>query len=234
MLTAVGADAAGNSQATAMSSCRTRPKSPGGLVAAYGFNEGSSVQVTDASGQGNTGTISSATWAPAGRFGAALSFNGTSSWVTVADAASVRLTTGMTIEAWVNPASSTGWRSVVLKETGGGLAYALYAANNASLPAGYIHTSTDVGLNGTTATPLNSWTHLAFTYDGAAMRMFVNGAQVSTRAVTGSVSVASGALRIGGNSVWGEYFRGLIDEVRIYNRPLNAGEIQADMSTPIP
>jgi len=122
----------------------------------------------------------------------------------------------------------------VLKETGGGLAYALYGANNASLPAGYIHTNTDVGLNGTTATPLNSWTHLALTYDGAAMRMFVNGAQVSTRAVTGSVSVASGALRIGGNSVWGEYFRGLIDEVRIYNRPLNAGEIQADMSTPIP
>ena len=40
-------------------------------------------------------------------------------------------------------------------------------------------------------------------------------------------------LRIGGNAVWGEYFSGLIDEVRIYNRALTAAEIQADMNTPI-
>jgi len=46
--------------------------------------------------------------------------------------------------------------------------------------------------------------------------------------------VTSGALRIGGNSVSGEYFRGVIDEVRIYNRALAASEIQTDMSTPIP
>ena len=50
----------------------------------------------------------------------------------------------------------------------------------------------------------------------------------------GSASVTSGALRIGGNSVWGEYFRGSIDEVRIYNRALSGGEIQTDMGTPIP
>jgi hypothetical protein len=72
------------------------------------------------------------------------------------------------------------------------------------------------------------------TYDGATLRMFVNGAQVSSRALTGSAVVTSGALRIGGNSVWGEYFRGLIDEVRIYNRALTASEIQTDMNTPIP
>ena len=41
------------------------------------------------------------------------------------------------------------------------------------------------------------------------------------------------ALRIGGNSFWGEYFRGLIDDVRIYNRALTAAEIQADMTTPV-
>ena len=64
--------------------------------------------------------------------------------------------------------------------------------------------------------------------------MFVNGAQVSTQAVAGSVAVASGALRFGGDSVWGEYFKGLIDEVRVYNRALSATEIQTDMNTPIP
>jgi hypothetical protein len=40
-------------------------------------------------------------------------------------------------------------------------------------------------------------------------------------------------LRIGGNSVWGEYFSGLIDEVRVYNRALTATQIQTDMTTAI-
>jgi Concanavalin A-like lectin/glucanases superfamily len=40
-------------------------------------------------------------------------------------------------------------------------------------------------------------------------------------------------LRIGGNSVWGEYFQGSIDEIRIYNRALSPAEIQADMNTAI-
>ena len=40
-------------------------------------------------------------------------------------------------------------------------------------------------------------------------------------------------LRIGGNSTWGEYFAGMIDEVRIYSRVLTATEIATDMNTPI-
>jgi hypothetical protein len=45
---------------------------------------------------------------------------------------------------------------------------------------------------------------------------------------------STGALRIGGNAVWGnEYFAGLIDEVRIYNRALSAAEVQSDMNTPV-
>jgi Concanavalin A-like lectin/glucanases superfamily len=38
---------------------------------------------------------------------------------------------------------------------------------------------------------------------------------------------------MGGNSVWGEWFGGLIDDVRIYNRALSAGEIATDMTTPV-
>jgi uncharacterized repeat protein (TIGR01451 family) len=235
VLTAVARDASGNSsQAVTNVTVSNTSQTPNGLVAAYGFNEGSGVQTTDASGQGHTGTISSATWTAAGKFGSALSFNGTSAWVTVADAASLDLTTGLTIEAWINPTSGTGWRSVILKEGASALAYALYSNNNASRPAGYVHTNSDIAVNGIAAVPLSTWTHLALTYDGATMRMFVNGVQVSTKALTGSASVTSGALRIGGNSVWGEYFRGLIDEIRIYNRPLTGGEIQTDMATPLP
>jgi concanavalin A-like lectin/glucanase superfamily protein len=47
------------------------------------------------------------------------------------------------------------------------------------------------------------------------------------------ITTSGGALRIGGNSIRGEYFRGLIDDVRIYNRALSAAEIQADMATPV-
>ena len=41
-------------------------------------------------------------------------------------------------------------------------------------------------------------------------------------------------LRFGGNSIWGEFFRGRIDDVRIYNRALSVAELQADMATPVP
>jgi hypothetical protein len=232
---AVARDAAGNrSQASEYVVVSNASTNPSGLVAAYGFNEASGVQVIDASGQGNTGTISSATRTKTGRFGGALSFNGTSAWVTVADAPSLELASSLTFEAWVSPTSGNGWRSVLLKETADGLAYALYSANNASRPAAFVHTGGDVGLNGAAAVPVNAWTHLAITWDGATMRMFVNGVQVSSAAVSGAVTTGGGALRIGGNSVWGEYFKGQIDEVRIYNRALTAGEIQADMNTPVP
>jgi hypothetical protein len=80
---------------------------------------------------------------------------------------------------------------------------------------------------------VNAWTHLAFTYDGATFRIFVNGVQVATRAQAGAISASAQVLRIGGNSVWGEYFQGRIDEVRIYNRALTQAEIQADMAAPI-
>ena len=138
----------------------------------------------------------------------------------------------MTIEAWVRPTSNTGWRTVVMKEAVGGLAYALYSSNG-SRPAGYVNTGADVGLNGTAALPLNTWSHLALTYDGTMLRLFVNGVQVNSLPVTDGITATSGVLRIGGNSVWSEYYRGLIDDVRIYNRALSGTEIQTDMNTPI-
>jgi Concanavalin A-like lectin/glucanases superfamily len=51
--------------------------------------------------------------------------------------------------------------------------------------------------------------------------------------VAGAVAASTNPLRIGGNSVWGEFFSGLIDDVRIYNRVLTAAEITTDMNTAI-
>src|SRR5262249_48032634 len=89
----------------------------GGLVAAYGFEEGTGTTTADSSGSGNTGTLTAATWSASGKFGKALSFNGTNAWVTVADANSLDLTNAMTIEAWVNPTALNDWRNILTKET---------------------------------------------------------------------------------------------------------------------
>src|SRR5205085_9358952 len=70
-------------------------------------------------------------------------------------------------------------------------------------------------------------------YDGTTLSLSVNGNNVGTVVATGNVDTSSGDLRIGGNAIWGEYFAGLIDEIRIYSRALTAAEIQADMATPI-
>src|SRR5215467_3505703 len=73
---------------------------PSGLVAAYSFDEGAGSLVADVSGNGNAGTTSNTTWSTAGRYGNALSFNGTNALVTIADSTALHLSAGMTLEAW--------------------------------------------------------------------------------------------------------------------------------------
>jgi len=233
-LSARARDAAGNqTTSTTVSVTVSNVVVSGGLVASYAFEEGAGTTVADASGHGNTGTISGATWVTTGKYGKALSFNGTSSLVSVSDVAALHLTTGMTLEAWVQPSSVTSWRSVMLKETSNGLAYGLYSSNDASRPAGFVHIGQDVDATGPAAVVVGAWTHLAATYDGAAFKLYVNGTQVTSRALSGSIATSTNPLRIGGNTIWGEYFAGLIDEVRIYSRALSAAEVQADMTTAV-
>jgi hypothetical protein len=204
-----------------------------GLVAAYGFEEGVGTATADASGKGHTGSLTGATWAAEGRFGRALRFDGIDDRVAVADSNALDLTNRFTVEAWVNPAMLTGWRTVVIKETADGLAYAVYANDNAPKPAAYGRIAGEGASRsstGTTQLPVNTWTHLAATYDGTTLRVFVNGVEAGTTPMTGSLVTSANALSIGGSLVWGEYFEGLIDEVRIYNRALSAAEIRTDMS----
>ena len=60
------------------------------------------------------------------------------------------------------------------------------------------------------------------------MRLYVNGALAGTVAATGNMANSALPLRIGGNAIWGEYFAGRIDEVRIFNRALSAAEVTDD------
>jgi hypothetical protein len=206
---------------------------PAGLVAGYTFDENSGAVAGDVSGNGNQGAISGPTWTT-GKYGSALRFNGTNALVTIADSASLDVTNKFTIEAWVNPSASSAWRTVVMKEAPSGLAYALYSHNSGNRPAAYVRIGTsDTSLNGSAALALNTWSHLAMTYDGASIRLYINGVLRGTRSAAGSAAVSTGPLTIGGNAVWGEYFAGSIDEARLYNRVLTAAEITSDMNTPL-
>jgi hypothetical protein len=206
----------------------------GGLVAAFGFDEGSGTSAVDVSGNGNDGTVSGA-GRVAGKFGGALSFDGVDDIVVVPDAAALDLTSGMTIEAWVRPTQASGWRTVALKETAGGLAYGLYAHDSAVGPGAYVNVGAlDENATVPTALTLGAWTHVAATYDGAALKVYVNGALAATHALSGSLVQSGRPLGIGGNRVWGEYFAGAIDEVRIYDRALSAAQIDLDSRTALP
>jgi PKD repeat protein len=212
------------------------PVSSSGLVASYSFNEGTGTTVNDTSGMGNHGTISGATWTSSGRFGKALLFDGRNNWVTIPDSASLDLTSSMTLEAWVYPTTTlTGWETVIAKETPGNVVDYLFASSDRHTPVvGGLFGSSSRDLYGGARLATNVWTHLAGTYNGTTQRLYVNGVQVASQSQTGQMQVSSGALRIGGNSIGSkEFFKGRIDEVRIYNRALAASEIQADMNKAI-
>ena len=106
-----------------------------GLVAAYGFEDGSGATATDSSGDGNDGTIANATWTSSGAYGSALRLDGSGPGVRVPNSASLRLRHAMTLEAWVKPSAiSAAWRDVVYK---GDDNYYLEATSPMSgLPAG--------------------------------------------------------------------------------------------------
>ena len=226
-------DAAGDLSPYSNTATAATPAASSGLVAAYGFNEGSGTTVTDASGNGNNGTITNATWVTTGKYGDALKFNGTSALVTIPDAASLHLSTGMTLEAWVNPSTvNANWRDVIYK--GNDNFYLEATSSNGSVPdAGMIAGGSYADAFGTAALPVNTWSYLTETYDGSTLRLYVNGTQVASTAHTGAIATSTNPLQIGGDSLYGQFFAGLIDEVRVYNVALTAAQIQTDEATPV-
>jgi fibronectin type 3 domain-containing protein/predicted transcriptional regulator len=226
-------DAAGNLGSYTPTATATTPAAPSGLVAAYGFDAGSGTAIADQSGTGNNGTAANTTWAATGKFGKALQFNSTNSLVTIPDAASLHLTTGMTLEAWVNPSTvNANWRDVVYK--GNDNYYLEATSSNGSKPdAGLIAGGSYADAYGTAALPANAWSYLAETYDGSTVRLYLNGTQVGSVAHTGAITTSTNPLQIGGDSIYGQHFVGLIDEVRVYNTARTAAQIQADQTTPI-
>jgi chitodextrinase len=230
-------DGAGNrSSRSSLTASTSVCSTASSLVAAYSFDAGSGSTVADLSGRGNGGTLFGPTWTDAGKSGGGLSFDGVDDLVTVADAASLDLSAGMTLEAWVRPTTNASWRTVVTKEQTGNLVYGLFANSDTAQPSGIVSIGSspiqDI-VRGPGALALSTWQHLATTYDGSALRLYVGGVQVATHAVSGAMPNSSGPLQIGGNRVWSEWFQGQIDDLRVYDRALSQAELQADMATPV-
>src|SRR6266540_2413754 len=196
------------------------------LVAYWKFDEGTGTTAADSSGNGNTGTLANGPSWTSGIAGNALYFDGTDDNVTVADSNSLDLTNSFTFSAWVNPASAfTDFRSILAKN----YKYYLYASStgfcgDGSALGGFYEVMDTVACQ-PSSLPVNTWTHLTLTYNGSVLTLYRNGGAVATANVSGTLSHSTGTLQIGA-SEYGEYFQGLIDEVRVYNRALTNTEIQ--------
>jgi hypothetical protein len=145
--------------------------------------------------------------------GAALSFNGTNSYVRVADSASLRIPVMLTVEAWIRPtAVPTGHRHVVGKNN--------YELSVEPQGAGF-KAKMEFSSGGnwrevqSGQLAINQWYHLAGTYDGSNLRLYVNGSRVGSLTTSGNIDQTSSPLRIGAADAAGDFFRGIIDEVRI-------------------
>ena len=76
-----------------------------------------------------------------------------------------------------------------------------------------------------------TWYFLACTYDGTDLKFYIDGTlSDTTNRPGGTIPDGGREIWIGGNEPWGEYFDGVIDEARIYNRALSGTEIQSLLS----
>src|SRR6185437_9215308 len=136
----------------------------------------------------------------------ALVFNGTNARVNISNSASLQLTSAMTLETWIDPATvSNVWRDVIYK---GNDNYYLEGTSDqgGAAAGGGTYGGTNANVYAASALPANTWSHLALTYDGATLRLYVNGTLVSSQAKTGAVTTSTNQLQIGGDSIYGQYF----------------------------
>jgi hypothetical protein len=146
-----------------------------------------------------------------------------------------------TVEAWARPESASNeWAPILAKEMGGGetaheLAWRLYEAGSESnRPVGGIDPlpGTEDNVYAPDPLPVDVWSHLALTWDGARLRLFVDGKLVAS-APGSRPPLTEGELQIGAAAEHSDHFVGRIDDPRIYNRALSEAEVEASMQ-PLP
>jgi chitodextrinase len=232
-VSAVARDSSGNTATSApVTVTVAAPPAGSAPIAAYSFDDGAGTIAGDASGHSRQGTIVGATWAT-GKFGSALSFNGTSARVDLPDLGRF-YKLGFTLEAWVKKTSAKSDVGIVgtwnAAQNGGPMLWIDNALSHYYLT---LNAGSSNYVDSGQGPVAGQWQHIAATYDGSTARVFVNGTQVASQPFTANAG-DSGNWRIGayGPTPAG-FFDGLIDEVRIYDRALTAAQIQGDMNAPV-
>jgi transcriptional regulator CtsR len=223
-----GGDSAYSAEANATTPASTDVLN--GIVGFWRFDDNSGTTTADASGNNNVGTLSNGPgWVSPGRVGtAALRFNDANQQsVSVASSATLNPTAGITLASWIYATNWNGNRRILQKGDSDNQ-YRLLAENGE-----FKFHLNGVGTLTTTLPASGAWVHIAATWNGANMVLYFNGVQQATVAAGGTLATTADTLRIAtknGSGAGGDYFLGLLDEVRIYNRGLSSSEVVTVMN----
>lgn len=223
----VGADDKTNS---AVSQPQGTGRLDSGLAGYWPLDNGSGTSATDASTNGNTGTLTNGPTWTTGQIGSAVDFDGTDDSVNIGTDSSLVFTTVETVSAWVYmdalPGSGTTG-TIFYKYSSGdsNYYYSLGIFNN----AGPIKVRFSTGGGGaatdsTSSVSAGQWYHIVATFNRPTVSIYINGILDKTGTDNvASFASGSGTARIGG--ITSNYFNGKIDDVRVYNRALSADEV---------
>src|ERR1700761_4058913 len=207
-----------------------------GPVSAYSFDAVEGGEVPDFEGS-HAGVSEGAARAP-GKYGSALDFESEEEDTVQVPWSESSALSSFSVEAWVEPRGEAATGAVVSGAGEGSPVFVLSAGGGpgggpaAALTEGA--SSESVGsVESSTAMPIGSWTYLAMTCDEYELKLYVEGELVGSEEAPCSTVVLDG-LTIGGpGAAEGEFFNGAIDEVRLYERALDASEVQEDALSPV-
>ena len=159
----------------------------------------------------------------------AASFNGSTQYVDVPSSASLNVSSGVTVEAWVKPNAMPGLGlsgTIAMKASDPPYAYWLQVTDTDRAKFGVGVGGVNHPLSAGGVVSAGSWYHLVGTYDGSVQRLYVNGSLVASQAQTGNVDTVGGDFRIGTTRAT-EFFNGTIDDVAVYNKALTPAQVEA-------
>ena len=176
----------------------------------------------DLTSNANNGAISGATWDTNGYF----DFDGSNDYVNVPDNDSLEWTTSKSLSVWVNSNNSSGNKGIVAKTTNAS-PYGWILQQDGGNVKFWFASGGIAQTTPATTLPLNTWTHIAVTYNGSSLLMYKNGVLVSTLNTSLTPALSSSPLTIGryyGN-VSNYYFNGQISKVNVYDTALTSTEV---------
>jgi len=198
------------------------------------LNGSSYTTCLDSTSNNNDPTVGTGTYQSDGKLGYAVDLETSSSeYLQIPDSSSLKPPNQITIEAWIKPESLAGPTTgrIVTKWTYGGIhpGYSFYRSSSIFGFQLNVNNVLKSGSYSSTITTGN-WYHLVMSYDNTSIAGYKNGAFVSSVAASGSLTHTGAVLYIGRYS-GGEYFDGLIDEVRISDIGRNASWIETTYNT---